>query len=95
MGKMTCPAAALCLALAAFAEATVTPRYYVGDSLVAMYDAVSNATNAATVPTAATGLVYNGTEQTGVPAGEGYTLSGTAAATAAGTYTATATLKDG
>ena len=27
MGKMTCPAAALCLALAAFAEATATPRY--------------------------------------------------------------------
>ena len=87
--------AALTLAIAAFAEATATPRYYVGDSLVAMYDAVSNATNVATVPTAATGLVYNGTEQTGVPAGEGYTLSGTAAATAAGTYTATATLKDG
>ncbi|MBQ6102856.1 MAG: hypothetical protein IJL06_04205, partial [Kiritimatiellae bacterium] len=52
-------------------------------------------TGTATVPTAATGLVYNGAEQTGVPAGEGYTLSGTSAATAAGTYTATATLKDG
>ena len=39
--------AALTLAIAAFAESTVTPRYYVGDSLVAMYDAVCNATNAA------------------------------------------------
>ena len=35
------------LAPAAFADTTVTPRYYVGDSLVAMYDAVCNATNAA------------------------------------------------
>jgi len=39
--------AAGAIAPAAFAEATVTPRYYVGDSLVAMYDAVCNATNAA------------------------------------------------
>ena len=39
--------AALTLAIAAFAESTVTPRYYVGDSLVAMYDAICNATNAA------------------------------------------------
>ena len=46
------------------------------------------------VPTAVTGLVYNGTEQTGVNGGEGYTLSGTTKATDAGSYTATATLKD-
>ena len=39
--------ASAALAPAAFADATVTPRYYVGDSLVAMYDAVCNATNAA------------------------------------------------
>ena len=39
--------AAAAIAPAAFAESTVTPRYYVGDSLVAMYDAVCNATNAA------------------------------------------------
>ena len=43
-------------------------------------------------PTATTGLVYNGSEQTGVATGTGYTLSGTAAATAAGNYSATATL---
>jgi len=46
-------------------------------------------------PQAATGLIYNGTEQTGVPAGEHYTLSGVAKATAAGNYTATATLEEG
>jgi hypothetical protein len=38
----------LFLSLAAVSTgATVTPRYYVSDSLVAMYDAVCNATNAA------------------------------------------------
>jgi len=47
------------------------------------------------IPTAATGLVYNGTEQTGVAAGTGYTLSGDYKATNAGSYTATATLVDG
>ncbi len=47
-----------------------------------------------TVPTAVTGLVYNGKEQTGVNGGEGYTLSGTTKAKNAGSYTATATLKD-
>ena len=47
------------------------------------------------VPTAAEGLVYTGSEQTGVAAGAGYTLSGTAAATDAGTYVATATLEQG
>ncbi len=48
----------------------------------------------ATVPTAATGLEYNGSVQTGVPAGEGYTITGNTA-TDAGTYTATATLAEG
>lgn len=43
------------------------------------------------VPTAETGLVYDGTEQTGVAAGTGYTLGGTYAATNAGEYEATAT----
>ena len=47
------------------------------------------------VPTAALNLVYDGTEQTGVAAGTGYTLSGTYAATDAGDYTATATLEEG
>ena len=46
------------------------------------------------IPTAATGLVYDGTEQTGVAAGTGYTLTGNIA-TNAGNYTATATLEPG
>ncbi len=46
----------------------------------------------ATVPEVATGLVYNGKEQVGVEAPEGVTLSGTAKAVDAGTYTATAKL---
>ncbi|HJJ28503.1 MAG TPA: YDG domain-containing protein [Methanocorpusculum sp.] len=47
------------------------------------------------VPTAETGLVYNGTEQTGVAAGIGYTLSGDYKAANAGNYTAKATPDDG
>jgi len=46
------------------------------------------------VPTAETGLVYDGTEKIGVVAGTGYTLTGNIA-TNAGNYTATATLEDG
>ena len=45
-------------------------------------------------PTAVSGLVYDGTEKTGVAAGTGYTLSGNTATTA-GSYTATATLEEG
>ncbi len=45
-------------------------------------------------PTATTGLIYNGSSQRGVPTGANYTLSGTATATDAGTYTATARLTD-
>ena len=47
------------------------------------------------VPSAANGLVYNGAEQTGVQAGEGYKLDGDYAATNAGKYKAYATLKAG
>ena len=49
------------------------------------------------VPTANTGLVYDGTEKIGVNAGTGYTLSGTYKATDVGAtdYTATATLNSG
>ncbi len=46
------------------------------------------------VPVAVEGLAYTGSEQTGVPEGEGYTLEGHKA-TDAGFYTATATLKNG
>lgn len=38
---------------------------------------------------------YSGLEQTGVTEGEGYTLSGKASAKSAGTYSVTASLKDG
>ena len=44
------------------------------------------------IPTAIEGLVYNGKEQTGVVAGEGYSLSGTTAATEVGDYEATVSL---
>ena len=47
----------------------------------------------AAIPTAKTGLIYDGNEKTGVEAGEGYTLSGTVKATDAGDYTATAALE--
>lgn len=46
-------------------------------------------------PTVATGLVYGYTNQIGVVAGEGYTLTGTTSANAVGTYSATATPRDG
>ena len=46
-------------------------------------------------PEAKTGLKYSGEEQTGVEEGEGYTLSGTVKATDVGSYTATASLKEG
>lgn len=45
-------------------------------------------------PEAASGLVYDGSEQAGVEAGEGYVLSG-ASAKHAGEYVAMATLEDG
>ncbi|MBR2682053.1 MAG: BspA family leucine-rich repeat surface protein, partial [Atopobiaceae bacterium] len=47
------------------------------------------------VPRAAKDLVYDGAEKVGVAAGEGYTLSGNASATAAGDYVAVATPADG
>ena len=48
----------------------------------------------AVIPTGNT-LTYNGNPRTGVAAGTGYTLSGTTSATKAGSYQATATLKEG
>ena len=57
----------------------------------------SGTTTSIAVPTANTGLIYDGTEKTGVNTGTGYTLSGTYTATdvSATNYTATATLNDG
>jgi endo-1,4-beta-xylanase len=51
-------------------------------------------TGSAAIPTGKT-LTYNGKAQTGVAGGTGYTLSGTASAANAGSYEATATLKEG
>ena len=50
--------------------------------------------NKVTAPVAVTGLVYNGSELTGVTAGTGYTLTGNTAVDA-GTHTAVATLAEG
>ena len=47
-----------------------------------------------TPPKPVTGLVYNGKEQTGIPAGEGYALRGHAKETDAGEYMATAVVTD-
>ena len=46
-------------------------------------------------PPTGTDYSYDGTAKTGVPSGTGYTLTGDATATAAGNYTATASLADG
>ena len=58
---------------------------------------VTDPLTAIAVPAANTGLVYNGTKQTGVNADTGYTLGGTYEATDVGAadYTATATLDAG
>ncbi|MBO4568503.1 MAG: leucine-rich repeat protein, partial [Candidatus Methanomethylophilaceae archaeon] len=50
--------------------------------------------HAVQVPSAATGLTYNGKTQTGVPSGEGYAVAN-GKAKDAGSYTATLTLNDG
>lgn len=59
--------------------------------------AVTAAATSIAVPAANTGLVYDGTKQTGVNAGTGYTLGGTYEATDVGAtdYAATATLNTG
>ncbi|MBP6685583.1 MAG: hypothetical protein KA158_09185, partial [Leucobacter sp.] len=62
---------------------------------VAYIAVVQEAVVAVARPAAATGLTYDGTEQSGVPAGDGYTLSARPTATAAGTYLARATLLEG
>ena len=55
---------------------------------------ISTGATSVSVPTAISGLIYNGSEQIGVAEGTGYTLSGHKA-TNAGSYTATAALKSG
>ena len=63
------------------------------EATATVYVVVENVqTRTIPVPTAVSGLVYDGTVKTGVAPGTGYTLSGNTAI-AAGTYTATATLE--
>ena len=72
-----------------------SPAIAEGDTVTAdaTYTAGFKTWTKVAVPTAASGLVYTGSEQTGVAAGTGYTLTGDKA-TNAGDYTATATLAD-
>ena len=74
---------------------TVTATGVEDNSYAGTTEAASFAIAKASVkaPEAATGLAYTGSEQTGVAAGEGYTVTGNAA-TDAGSYTATAALSD-
>lgn len=65
------------------------------DTKIAYLMVVKEQDKAIAKPTAAEGLKYTGEEQIGVAEGEGYTLSGTPSATEPGSYTVTATLKDG
>ena len=65
------------------------------DGVVAFYAVWERILIAVDEPVAAENLIYNGTEQVGVGAADGYTLSGESAAIDAGEYTATATLADG
>lgn len=68
------------------------------DATITLEDATQGnppAENIATKPAAKTGLKYDGEEKTGVAAGTGYTLEGTAKATDAGDYEVTATLSTG
>ena len=64
------------------------------NSVTASAKATVNITPATvTVPTAASGLTYNGEEQTGVADGDGYSVTG-GSATNAGSYSATVELDD-
>ena len=72
-----------------------TPSNNAEITLTATTEGNPPAENTAVKPTAKTGLKYDGEEKTGVAAGTGYTLEGTAKATNAGDYTATAKLNAG
>ncbi|WP_448060603.1 MBG domain-containing protein [Cellulomonas hominis] len=65
------------------------------DTLIAYVVVIREAPVAVDKPVAAPGLVYDGTAQTGVAEGAGYTLSIAPSATAAGEYVARAALAQG
>lgn len=71
-------------------EATGTSNNFIGTATVT-YE-ISD--GIATIPTAKTGLVYNGLKQAGVESGKGYTIRDNTG-TDAGNYIATATLAEG
>lgn len=77
-------------------KAGITGRFQYGASYLGreFHLSITSLTEEIALPTAATGLVFNGSAQTGVPAGKGYTVTGNTA-TDAGTYVATVRLKDG
>ncbi len=76
--------------------AVVTNHYNDRDyASVPLQYTLTYAKSSVEAPAAVSGLIYTGEEQTGVTAGEGYTLSGTTSATNAGTYTAAAALNYG
>ena len=72
-----------------------TPSNNAEITLTAATEGNPAAENTAVKPTAKTGLKYDGEEKTGVEAGTGYTLEGTAKATNAGDYEVTAKLSTG
>ncbi len=73
------------------ATATVTGINGVEGNVTLTFDILADTV---AIPTGASGLTYNGDQQTGITTGTGYTVSGTTSATNAGTYYATATLTD-
>lgn len=76
-------------------DTTLGARVWTDTTPLAYIVVAREAPTRADKPTTATGLVYDGTTQTGVPAGDGYDLSVVPTATDAGDYVARATLQDG
>ncbi|MBO4569395.1 MAG: leucine-rich repeat protein [Candidatus Methanomethylophilaceae archaeon] len=71
-------------------------HYTGGGTFKVVYSVTSDPSSSGTasLPSAASGLVYNGQTQTGVASGTGYTITGNTAKNA-GSYTATLTLQNG
>ena len=84
----------------AFEQCNALEKIYFGGSM-SQWDAITGEGKPEKTPIlcvyapAGKTLIYNGEEQTGVDSSEGYTLSGTVSAKAAGSYQATATLNEG
>ena len=74
-------------------EVAADANWYAANSAAVSFAIKSVGPAKVQIPTAKTGLAYTGAEQTGVPEGEGYTLTGHKGRDA-NTYTATASLID-